>query len=84
MCRPFSYREVARPENVNLRVFKYIFFVTIFSLIINISRFFETKFVTKSFNITSDSGDSFESGTKLSFDVTTLRRDPNYIRLVTE
>ena len=80
VCRPFSYRAASRPENVDMRVFKYIFFVIIFSCIINISRFFETKFVTRSFNISS--GDTFESGTRLSFDVTALRRDPNYIRSV--
>ena len=79
VCRPFSYREAARPENVNLRVFKYIFFVTVFSSLINITRFFETKFVTRHFNI-SMGNNSFHSGSRLTFDVTSLRRDPNYIR----
>merc|ERR1719317_1920455 len=69
VCRPFSYREAARPENVNLRVFKYIFFVTVFSSLINITRFFLTKFVTRHFNI-SMGNNSFHSGSRLTFDVT--------------
>ena len=78
MSQPFSYRAASRPENVNFRLFKYVFSVTCFSGIINISRFFETEFVTKSINVTMD--DSVYESTKLGFDVTPLRRDPNYIR----
>ena len=78
VCHPFSYRESARPANANKRVFKYVFCVTFFSCTVNMPRFFETEIVTKRFSTTS--GNSTETLTRISFDVTDLRRDPDYIR----
>ena len=78
VCKPFIYREVATPANVNYRVFKYLLIVTIFSVIVNFPRFFETSFLTKEHIVWS--GNSTEVKSKLTFDVSALRKNPQYIR----
>ena len=80
VCDPFSYKESSKPENVNMRVFKYSLIVIIFSLIINFPRFFETQIVEESL-ISNNSGQA-EVISFITYDVTQLRRDPDYIRYV--
>ena len=59
-----------------------MFLVIIFSLLINIPRFFETVIVKTMANQTFDNNQTFEVE-KVSFDVTPLRMDENYIRYIT-
>ena len=61
-----------------MRVFKYSLIVIVFSTIINFPRFFETQIVEESF-ISNNSGQA-EVISYITYDVTQLRRDPDYIR----
>ena len=78
VCNPFAYAEHAKPDNVNRRVFKYFIIVIILSVLINIPRFLETKIVTETVR-SNDSG-SVQDQTFISYDVTDLRRNSDYIR----
>ena len=64
--------------NVNIRVFKYLIIVIIFSVFVNFPKLFEADFVTKESTVIS--GNITEVKTELSFGVSALRRDPLYIR----
>ena len=61
-----------------MRVFKYSLIVILFGLIINVPRFFETQIIEESF-ISNSSGQA-EVISFITYDVTQLRRDPDYIR----
>ena len=63
-------------QNENPKMFRYLSIVIIFSVLINIPRFLETELEWKTFNSSSD--DSVD--TKLTFRVSTLRKDADYIR----
>ena len=78
MSRPNVFRANLKLQKTNPRVFKYLFTVIIGSIVINLPRFLETELKWKSSNISS--GDSFDTETKLTFQVTELRKDPNYVR----
>ena len=78
VCNPFAYAEHAKPDNVNRRVFKYFIIVIILSVLINIPRFLETKIVTETVR-SNDSG-SVQDQTFISYDVTDLRQNSDYIR----
>ena len=78
VCDPYEYKENSKPDNVNGRVFKYFLIVIIFSVFINSPRFLETRIVTESFK-TNNSG-SVEVIFHTTYDVTNLRRNPDYIR----
>ena len=79
MCRPVSYRASTIVNTATHRVTKWVAGATLLSCVVNAPRFFETKLVWKSFSTTSASNYS-EALHKLSFEVTNMRRDPNYIR----
>ena len=79
VCNPYLYKENNAGPKVSWRVFGLIFLVIIFSLLINIPRFFETTIVKTTTNITFDDDETFEIE-KVSFEVTPLRMDENYIR----
>ena len=49
---------------------------------VNFSRFFETELITESVNISI--GDSFQVQQRISFELTELRKHPDYIRWVSE
>ena len=78
VCQPFAYRAVSLSSNVNHRVFRYLIIIIIISCMVNVSRFFETRLITKSVNVSN--GDSFEVETRVSFELTELRKHPEYIR----
>ena len=81
VCEPFKYRVEARPENVNVRVFKYLFIVIGISCFINFPRFFETKLVNLRLNRTV--GNTVKTVNILTYEVTKLRENSEYIRLST-
>ena len=78
VSQPFAYRAVSLSENVNNRVFKYLIIIITVSFSVNVSRFFETKIVTNSVNVTN--GNTFEVRSRLSFELSDLRKHPDYIR----
>jgi hypothetical protein len=78
VCEPYKYRVEARPENVNIRVLKYILIVITISCFINFPRFFETQLVSLTLNRTLDS--SVETVTIVTYEVTELRKNSEYIR----
>ena len=78
VCEPYKYRVEARPENVNIRIFKYLLIVITISCFINFPRFFETELVSLTLNRTLDT--SVETVTILTYEVTELRKNPEYIR----
>ena len=78
VCEPYKYRVEARPENVNIRVLKYLLIVITISCFINFPRFFETELVSLTLNRTLDT--SVETVTILTYEVTELRKNPEYIR----
>ena len=79
VCRPVSYRASTIVNTATHRVTMWVAGATLLSCVVNAPRFFETKLVWKSFSTTSASNHS-EPLHKLSFEVTNMRRDPNYIR----
>ena len=79
MCNPYKYREKNVNANVAQGVFKFLVPIIMFSVVLNIPRFFETEILTSTRNITSDGNITFVVET-VSYDVTPLRMDPDYIR----
>jgi len=77
VCKPFAYR-ASNNSDVNQRIFKYLISIIFFSCIVNFSRFFETELITESVNVSI--GDSFQVQQRLSFELTELRKHPDYIR----
>ena len=83
VCHPFYYRDVVLATSVNCRVAKYVIPVIVTAVIINIPKFFETELIYISqngteFNETASLND--EALYTLTYDVTDLRKDPDYIR----
>ena len=79
VCEPYKYRVEARPDNVNIRVLKYLLIVISISCLINFPRFFETQLVSLTLNRTLDT--SVETAvTIVSDEVTELRKNSDYIR----
>ena len=79
MCNPYLYKENNAAPRVASRVFTFMCPVIIFSILINIPRFFETVIITETVNITTADNDTIEEE-KVYYDVTPLRMDANYIR----
>ena len=77
MCNPYKYRFNSRENNINVRVIKYLIVVIIASVIINFPRFFETQIVMVQTNGTVDKPETVEI---VSYELSSLRRNPNYIR----
>ena len=79
MCLPYKYREINQSQTISFRVFKLISPVIIFSVVLNIPRFFETVVLYDSFVEVVDDNLTLTIET-VSFDVTPLRQDPDYVR----
>ena len=79
VCNPYKYREKNVNVNVTQSVFKFLVPVIIFSVIINIPRFYETIIVTITTNATTADNETVLVET-VTYDVTPLRMDPDYIR----
>ena len=78
VCQPYTYRRENRSKNVNLRVLKYLLLVIITSILVNAPRFFETKLIIESVNVSI--GDSFETQTRYSYTLSSLRKNLHYIK----
>ena len=78
VCEPYKLRIEARPENVNIRVIKYLLIVITISCFINCPRFFETQLVSLTLNRTVDT--SVDKVTIVSYEVTERRKNSEYIR----
>ena len=78
MCNPYKYREKNANDKVLQSVFKFLVPIIIFSVILNIPRFYETMIVTTTTNITIDHNVTITEDT-VTYDVTPLRMDPDYI-----
>ena len=83
VCHPFYYRDAVRATSVNYRVAKYVIPVVVFAIILNIPKFFETEIFYIPVNKTGLDEPTNANDTVsyiLTYDVTELRRDPDYIR----
>ena len=83
VCHPFYYRDVVLATSVNCRVAKYVIPVIVTAVIINIPKFFETELIYISQNGTEFNESALvndEALYTLTYDVTDLRKDPDYIR----
>ena len=82
VCHPFYYRDAVRTTSVNCRVVKYVIPVIVFAFTINIPKFFETELFYIPLNDTRNISDNFSGDALyiLTYDVTELRRNPDYIR----
>ena len=78
MCNPYKYREKNANAKVMQTVTKFLVPVVIFSVLINIPRFYETVIVTSTINVTVDDNVTIREET-VTYDVTPLRMDPDYI-----
>ena len=103
VCHPYTYRDLTQTSSVSKRVSLYIIPVLVFSVVLNIPKFFETRIVyskgSHCYNLTIfDStvyldidfslAKNFSSllellkaqEDKISFEMTELRDNPDYIR----
>ena len=83
VCHPFSYRDAVRATSVNYRVAKYVIPVVVFAIILNIPKFFETEIFYIPVNKTGLDEPANANDTVsyiLTYDVTELRKDKDYIR----
>ena len=83
VCHPFYYRDVVLATSVNCRVAKYVIPVIVTAVIINIPKFFETELIYIPINETgfNESGNASNTSVyTLTYDVTDLRKNPDYIR----
>ena len=78
VCYPYKYREKNANAKLLQSVFKFLVPIVIFSVIINIPRFYETVIVTTTANITIGHNVTITEET-VTYDVTPLRMDPDYI-----
>ena len=78
VCRPFQYREKNNSSNVIKSVLKVILPIIIFSITLNIPRFFETTVVYLQENFTENNSTIFNE--IITYDVTPLRMNPDYVR----
>ena len=69
--------ETLKSSNVNRRVFKYFLIVFFFGVIINSPRFLESRIVTES--IWTNYSGYAEVFTRVTYDITDLRRNPDYV-----
>ena len=76
MCHPFYYRESTLGKSVNTRVMMYVIPVIILSVLLNVPKFLETELLF----ITETEDNSTIS--YVTYDLTDLRQDPDYIRFV--
>ena len=93
MCHPHHYRNVTTTESVTKRVFSYVIPVVIFSILMNIPKFFETEIIRTPVNETlvelfnCSSGGDYQYAdcdwgdheTRLRFTQTALRNNYYYI-----
>ena len=77
VCQPFVYRS-NQLSQVNCRVFKYLFFITVLSVAVNVPRFFEVVFVNVPLEV--EDGENSTNQTKLGYELSDLRKNPDYIR----
>ena len=95
MCHPYTYRDLTKTSSVFRRVIIYVVPVIIFSVILNLPKFFETKIVYQSeqdlVDFTMFKNVSMENmevlmkllqigENKVSYEMTSLRNNPDYIR----
>ena len=73
------YKENNSSAKVLSRVLTFICPVIIISVVINIPRFFETVITIETVNITTENNETVEEE-KISYDITPLRMNPDYIR----
>ena len=79
VCSPSKYREITQSKTTNFRVLKHISPVIIFSIILNIPRFFETVVIYESYKEINDDNQTVTVET-FGLDVTPMRMDPDYVR----
>ena len=77
VCHPIYYRETLAGRSVTSRVLMYVIPVILISTLINIPKFLELKLVYEE-DVTEDNVTSYN----ISYDITELRQDPDYIRSV--
>ncbi|XP_023335988.1 G-protein coupled receptor daf-37 [Eurytemora carolleeae] len=75
VCFPTSYREFTLSYSANTRLLLYVSPVVLISILLNISKYFETRIVNRQ-QENIDSGDT----TMIDMELTELFRDPNYIK----
>ena len=95
VCHPYTYRDLTQARSVSKRVTLYVIPVVIFSIILNLPKFFETQIVFNSgqhhvdFSMFKNGSiDNIEAIKKLlekgentiSYEMTSLRNNPDYIR----
>ena len=95
VCHPYTYRDLTQTRSVSRRVAIYVIPVIIFSIILNLPKFFETKIVYNSgkkqidFSLFKNGSiENMEALMKLlkkgensiSYEMTSLRNNPDYIR----
>ena len=95
VCHPYTYRDITQTSTVNKRVIIYVVPVIVFSLVLNLPKFFETKIVYNSgknqidFSLFKNGSiENMEALMKLlkmgentiSYEMTSLRNNPDYIR----
>ena len=95
MCHPYTYRDITQTSTVNKRVIIYVVPVIVFSLVLNLPKFFETKIVYNTgknavdFSLFKNGSqaslqallDLLQNGEKsISYQMTSLRNNPDYIR----
>ena len=76
MCHPFYYRESNNGSSVTMRAVTYVIPVIMVSVALNIPKFFETEIIyvkEEQNNMTF---------TYVTYDLTDLRKDPDYIRYI--
>ena len=78
VCNPYKYRENNVNANITQSIFKFLVLIIIFSVLLNIPRFFKTEILTSNGIIASDGNITYLVET-VSYDVTPLRMDPKYI-----
>ena len=95
VCHPYTYRDLTHARSVSRRVTIYVIPVIIFSALLNIPKFFETKIVYNSGQSPIDFS-MFKNGSignieelmqilqkkenTISYEMTSLRNNPDYIR----
>ena len=75
VCHPFYYRESLAGRTISSRVLMYVIPVIVISTIINIPKFLETELVFGK-HVNEDNVTIID----ISYDLTELRKDPDYIR----
>ena len=76
VCHPFYYRESLAGRSITSRVLMYVIPVIVISTIINIPKFLETELVFGK-HVNEDNVTIIDH---ISYDLTELRKDPDYIR----